>query len=129
MIITILLLPLGHISFKFVESCAVRETSASLDFFDCLVLRVTGTFLTEALVAFGDFTAGSVSCIEGSSTATSSVEGAVGASLFSSSSSLKAKGKQGFYNPRGRKKVQRNHRTQRKLTMPSSRKARHLLLE
>jgi hypothetical protein len=42
-----------------------REMSASLDFFDRLVLRVTGTFLTEALVVLGACTAGSTSCAEG----------------------------------------------------------------
>jgi hypothetical protein len=70
--------------------------SFSLDFLDRLVLWVTGTFLTEALVAFGDFTAGSVSRTGGSSATTSSVEGADGASLFGSSSSLKLKGKKVF---------------------------------
>jgi hypothetical protein len=55
--------------------------------------------LIEALVAFGDFTAGSVSCTGGSSVVTSSVQGAVAASLFGSSSSLKAKGNR-FYTTR-----------------------------
>jgi hypothetical protein len=41
--------------------------SASLDFFDRLVLRVTGIFLTEALVVLGAYTAGSTFCVEGSS--------------------------------------------------------------
>jgi hypothetical protein len=86
----------GHLlmsSGKSADSWASRETSASLDFLDRLVLRVTGIFLTEALVAFNDFTAGSISCIGGSSVTTFLVEGAAGASLFGSSSSLKAKGK------------------------------------
>jgi hypothetical protein len=67
--------------------------SVSLDFLNRLVLWVTGTFFTEALVAFGDFTTGSASCISGSSVITSSVEGGAAVSLFGSSSSLKAKGK------------------------------------
>jgi hypothetical protein len=45
---------------------ASREVLASLDFFDRLVLRVTGIFLIEALVVLGACTAGSTSCAEGS---------------------------------------------------------------
>jgi hypothetical protein len=52
------------------DSWALREASASLDFFDFLVLRVTGIFLTEALVVLGACTAGSASCAEGSSATT-----------------------------------------------------------
>jgi hypothetical protein len=43
---------------------------ASLDFFDRLVLRVTGTFLTEAMVVLSACTAGSTSYVEGSSAIT-----------------------------------------------------------
>jgi hypothetical protein len=71
-----------------VDSWAPRETSTSLDFFDRLVLWVTGTFLIEVLGAFGDFTAGSASGIGGSSAVVFSIEGAVAASLFGPSSSL-----------------------------------------
>jgi len=48
-----------------VDAWASRETSASLDFFDRLVLRVTGIFLTEDLVVLSACTAGSTSCAEG----------------------------------------------------------------
>jgi hypothetical protein len=101
-----------------VDSCASRETSASLDFFDCLVLRVTGTVLIEALVTFGDFTIGSVSCTGGSSVIISSVEGAAAASLFGSSSSLKAKGNRFYTTRKEESKTQQNHRVRRTLTMP-----------
>jgi hypothetical protein len=50
-----------------VDSWASREMSAALDFFDCLVLWVTEIFLIEALVVLGTCTAGSTSCVEGSS--------------------------------------------------------------
>jgi hypothetical protein len=62
------------------DSWATRETLAFFDFFDRLVLRVTGTFLIEALGAFEDFTAGSASCTGGSSAVIPSSEGAVAAS-------------------------------------------------
>jgi hypothetical protein len=75
------------------DSWASRETSASFDFFDRLVLRDTGIFLIGALEAFGDFTAGSTSGMGGSSAVISSAEGAVVASLFGSSSSLQRKQK------------------------------------
>jgi hypothetical protein len=55
------------------------------------VLRATGTFLIEVLGAFGDFMAGSASCIGGSSTVIFLAEGAMAASLFGSSSSLQGK--------------------------------------
>jgi hypothetical protein len=51
------------------------------------------TFLTGALGAFGDFTAGSTSCEGGSSIAGVSVAGAAAANLFGFSSSLKRKQK------------------------------------
>jgi hypothetical protein len=76
------------------DSWASRETSASFDFFDRLVLRDTGIFLIGALEAFGDFTAGSTSGMGGLSAVISSVEGAVVASLFGSSSSLQRKQKE-----------------------------------
>jgi hypothetical protein len=60
----------GHLltsSGETADPWASRETSASLDFFDRLVLWVTGIFLTEALVVLGAYTAGSTSCAEGSS--------------------------------------------------------------
>jgi hypothetical protein len=63
----------GHLltsSREITDSWASRETSASLDFFECLVLQVIGTFLIEALVVLGACTAGSVSCMEGSSAIT-----------------------------------------------------------
>jgi hypothetical protein len=96
----------GHLltsSGETADSWALRETSASLDFFDRLVLRVTGTFLTEALVAFGDFTAGSISCTEGSSATTSSAEGGAAVSLFGSSSSLKSNTENRFLQPKRKK--------------------------
>jgi hypothetical protein len=79
-----------------VDSCVSRKISASFDFFDHLVLWDIGIFLVEDLVALGDFTAGSVSCTGGSSVITCSVEGAAAASLFGSSSSLKAKGNRSY---------------------------------
>jgi hypothetical protein len=81
------------------DSWASRETSASFDFFDRLVLRDTGIFLIGALEAFGDFTAGSTSGRGGSL-----VAGAVVASLFGSSSSLQRKQKEaGFEQPKKEK--------------------------
>jgi hypothetical protein len=87
-----------------VDLWASRETSASFDFFDRLVLRVIGTFLIEALGAFRDFTAGSASCTGGSLAVISSAEGAMAASLFRSSSSLQIKQKEtGFIQPERKK--------------------------
>jgi hypothetical protein len=63
----------GHLltsSGETADSWASREMSASLDLFDRLMLRVTGTFLTEALVVLGACTTGSISCAEGSSAIT-----------------------------------------------------------
>jgi hypothetical protein len=54
-----------------VGSCASRETSASWDFFDRLVLQDAVIFLVEALVALGACGAGSVSCTGGSPVITS----------------------------------------------------------
>jgi hypothetical protein len=62
--------------------------SVSWDFFDCLVLRVTGIFLIEDLVVLGAYTAGSTSCAEGSSGVAARVDGAPAASFFGYSSSL-----------------------------------------
>jgi hypothetical protein len=86
------------------DSWASRETSASFDFFDRLVLRDTGIFLIGAQEAFGDFTAGSTSGMGGSSAVISLAEGAVVASLFGSSSSLQRKQKEaGFEQPKKEK--------------------------
>jgi hypothetical protein len=77
---------------EIVEAWASRETSVSLAFFERLRFRVTGTFLTEALV-----TLAATSCSTGSSTVAGEVEGAAGASFGGSSSSLH-KEKQIMYN-------------------------------
>jgi hypothetical protein len=85
------------------------------------VLGTRGIFLIGALEAFGDFTAGSVSSMGGSSAVISSVEGAMVASLFGSSSSLQRKQKEtGFIQPKkGKKKqIQQNHRVHRTFMMP-----------
>jgi hypothetical protein len=85
---------------------ASRETSASFDFFDHLVLQDTGTFLIGALEAFRDFTAGSTSGMGGSSAVISSVEGTVVASLCGSSSSLQRRQKEaGFVQPKKGKRA------------------------
>jgi hypothetical protein len=78
---------------ELVDRWASREAPASVDFFTRLEPRVAMTFLTGALGAFGDFTAGSTSCEGGSSIAGVSVAGAASANLFGSSSSLKRKQK------------------------------------
>jgi hypothetical protein len=88
------------------DSWASRETSASFNFFDRLMLRDTGTFLTGALEAFGDFTAGSTSGMGGSSAVVSSAEGAVVASLFGSSSSLQRKQSKQVLTQQGKKREQ-----------------------
>jgi hypothetical protein len=75
------------------DSWGSRKMSNPFDFFERLVLRATGTFLIGALGALEDFTAGSTSCTGGSSAVIFSVEGAVVASLFGSSSSLQRKPK------------------------------------
>jgi hypothetical protein len=80
-----------------VDSWALREMSASLDFFDRLVLRVTGIFLIEALVVLGACTAGSTSCVEGLSGVAARVEGAATTSFCVSSSSLQEE--TGFIQP------------------------------
>jgi hypothetical protein len=84
--------------------------SAPFDFFERLALRATRTFLIEALGAFGDFVAGSTSCIGDLSVVIFLVEGAVAASLFGSSSSLqrKAKGKKSYTNSKGRRQVKKS---------------------
>jgi hypothetical protein len=66
-----------------IDAWASRETSGSLAFFERLLLRVSGIFLTEALVTLGA-TAGSA----GSSAGTGDIEGAVVSIFGSSSSSL-----------------------------------------
>jgi hypothetical protein len=75
----------------------------SVDFFVRFLPRVTTTFLTGALGAFGDLTTGSASCEGGSSTVGVSVAGAV-ANLFGSSSSLKRKQKVESFTQVDRKK-------------------------
>jgi hypothetical protein len=67
-----------------------REAPASVDFFKRLEPRVEATLLTGA---FGDFIAGAASCKEGSSVAVASTEGAVAASFFGFSFSLRRKQK------------------------------------
>jgi hypothetical protein len=78
---------------ELLESWGSREMSVSFDFFERLAPRATGTSLTEVLGAFGDFVAGSTSCVGDPSAFVSSVEGAMAASLFGSSSSLQRKPK------------------------------------
>jgi hypothetical protein len=77
---------------EIVDAWASRETSVSLAFFKHLRFRVTGIFLTEALV-----TLAAASCSTGSSAIAGEVEGAAGASFGGSSSSLH-KEKQIIYN-------------------------------
>jgi hypothetical protein len=97
---------------ELVESWTSRETSASFDFFDRLVLRATGTFLIEVLGAFGDFTAGSASCIKGSPTVIFSAEGVMAASLFGSSLSLRKQEETDFIQPKRKKEVQQSRKVQ-----------------
>jgi hypothetical protein len=66
-----------------VDAWASIETLGSLAFFEHLLLRVSGTFLTEALVTLGA-AAGSV----GSAAVTGDIDGAVVSSFGGSSSSL-----------------------------------------
>jgi hypothetical protein len=66
-----------------VDAWASRTTSVSFAFFERLRFRVTGIFLTEALV-----TLGATSCSTGSSVVTGEVKGAVVASVGGSLSSL-----------------------------------------
>jgi hypothetical protein len=86
-----------------VESWTSRETSASFDFFDHLVLWAIGTFLIEVLGAFGDFTAGSASCTRGSPIVIFLVEGVIVASLFRSSLSLRKQEEKYFIQPERKK--------------------------
>jgi hypothetical protein len=81
------------LSEELVDRWASREASVFVDFFTCVEPRVATIFLTGALGAFGDFTAGSASCEGGSSIAEVSVAGAAAANLFGFSSSLKRKQK------------------------------------
>jgi hypothetical protein len=90
------------------DSGASRETSNSFDFFDRLMLRDAGTFLTGALEAFGDFTAGSTSAMGDSSAVVSSAGGAVVASLFGSSSSLQRKQSKQVLTQQGKKESKHN---------------------
>jgi hypothetical protein len=68
---------------EIVDAWASSETSGSLAFFEHLLLRVSGTFLAEALVTLGAAT-GSV----GSAAVTGDIEGAVISSFGGSSSYL-----------------------------------------
>jgi hypothetical protein len=86
------------------DSGASGETLASFDFFNRLMLRDMGTFLTGALEAFRDFTAGSTSGMGGSLAVVSLEEGAVVASLFGSSSSLQRKQSKQVLTQKGKKK-------------------------
>jgi hypothetical protein len=79
--------------------------SVSFDFFERLVPRATGTFLTEVLGAFGDFTAGSTSYAGNSSAFIFLAEGAMAASLFGSSSSLQRKPKERDFTQLERRKT------------------------
>jgi hypothetical protein len=80
-------------SMELVDSWASREAPASDDFFTCLELRTSTTFLTGFLGAFGDFTARLTSCDGGSSTTGVSMIGAAAANLFGFSSSLRKRAK------------------------------------
>jgi hypothetical protein len=55
--------------------------------------------LIEVLGAFGDFTAGSASCVGGLPTVIFSAEGAMAASLFGSSLSLRKQDETDFIQP------------------------------
>jgi hypothetical protein len=70
------------------DAWASRTTSVSFAFFERLRFRVTGIFLTEALV-----TLDATSCSTGSSAVTGEVEGAIVASFGGSSSSLRKENK------------------------------------
>jgi hypothetical protein len=72
------------------------------------MLRDAGTFLTGALEAFGDFTAGSNSGRGDSSAVVSSTGGAVVASLFGSSSSLQRKQSKQVLTQQGKKESKHN---------------------
>jgi hypothetical protein len=67
-----------------------------------------GTFLTGALEAFGDFTAGSTFGMGDSSAVVSAAGGAVVASLFGSSSSLQRKQSKQVLNQQGEKESKHN---------------------
>jgi hypothetical protein len=69
-------------------------------------------FFDRSSGSFGDFAAGSTSYTGDSSAVIFSVEGAVAASLFRSSSSLqrKAKGKKSYTNSKGRRQVKKKYR-------------------
>jgi hypothetical protein len=73
---------------KIVDAWASRKTSVSFAFFERLRFRVTGIFLTEALV-----TLRATSCSTGSSAVAGEVEGEAVASFGGSSSSLQKENK------------------------------------
>jgi hypothetical protein len=102
---------------KTADSWASREALASLDFFDHLVLQVTGIFLIEDLVVLGACTASSTSCTEGSSGVVARVEGASMTSFCGSSSSLQEE--TGFIQPdRKKARISKSQKHVEILTMP-----------
>jgi hypothetical protein len=85
-----------------------------LDFFDRLALRVAAIFLTEALVVLGDCTAGSTSCVEGSSGVAAQTKGVAMASFCGSLSSLQEE--IGFIQPDKKKaRTSKSQNTQKYL--------------
>jgi hypothetical protein len=90
---------------ELVDRWASREALAFVDFFTRVEPRVATIFLTGALRAFGDFTAGSTSCEGGSLIAGVSVVGAAAANLLGFSSSLKRKQKVKLFVQVDRKKI------------------------
>jgi flagellar motor switch protein FliM len=75
--------------------------------------------LIGALGAFGNFVAGSTSCTGGSSAVIFSIEGAMVASLFGSSSSLQRKPKERDFTQLERRKIsKKEHRVVKILTSP-----------
>jgi hypothetical protein len=111
---------------ELVDRWVSREAPASVDFFMRLELRVVMIFLTGALGAFGDFTAGSTSCEGGLSIAGVSVAGAAAANLLGFSSSLKRKQKVKPFVQVDRKKIvyenkqQNTHESMRSKSSTSS---------
>jgi hypothetical protein len=80
--------------------------------------------------AFGDFTAGSTSCIGGSSAVIFLAEGAVAASLFGSSLSLQRKPKEKYFTQLERRKTsKKEHRVGKYLRVQEVEKFYPPLLE
>jgi hypothetical protein len=90
---------------ELVDQWASREAPAFVDFFTRVEPRVAMIFLTGALGAFRDFTAGSASYEGGLSIAGVSVAGAATANLLGFSSSLKRKQKVKPFVQVDRKKI------------------------